>query len=144
MGTSSRQSFTERSMILRSNLPKLREFGGRSARVLDAGGWYRPFNLATHVIDVNPYESRRVDDALDPKTTSVLLPIPGSDKAPPSPTRSRKLKFAIDSALEGDGFEPSVRRQIRSRFESRSASHDRRFEAASPCGSLWRELYKAS
>jgi hypothetical protein len=48
-------------MILRSNLPKLREFGGRSARVLDAGGWYRPFNLATHVIDLNPYESRRVD-----------------------------------------------------------------------------------
>jgi hypothetical protein len=92
-------------MILRSNLPKLREFGGRSARVLDAGGWYRPFNLATHVIDVNPYESRRVDDALDPKTTSVLLPIPGSDKAPPSPTRSRKLKFAIDSALEQRGFE---------------------------------------
>src|SRR5580693_564589 len=58
---------TERSMILRSNLPKLREFGGRSARVLDAGGWYRPFNLATHVIDLNPYESRRVDDALDPE-----------------------------------------------------------------------------
>ena len=54
-------------MILRSNLPKLREFGGRSARVLDAGGWYRPFNLATHVIDLNPYESRRVDDALDPE-----------------------------------------------------------------------------
>ena len=50
-------------MILRSNLPKLREFGGRSARVLDAGGWYRPFNLATHVIDLNPYDSRRVDDA---------------------------------------------------------------------------------
>jgi hypothetical protein len=54
-------------MILRSNLPKLREFAGRSARVLDAGGWYRPFNLATHVIDLNPYESRRVDDALDPE-----------------------------------------------------------------------------
>ena len=38
-----------------------------SARVLDAGGWYRPFNLATHVIDLNPYELRRVDDALDPE-----------------------------------------------------------------------------
>src|SRR5580704_4198140 len=59
--------FTERSMILRANLPKLREVGGRSARVLDAGGWYRPFNLATHVIDLNPYESRRLDDALDPE-----------------------------------------------------------------------------
>ena len=54
-------------MVLRSNLPKLREVGGQSARVLDAGGWYRPFNLATHVIDLNPYESRRVDDALDPE-----------------------------------------------------------------------------
>src|SRR4029077_8219365 len=54
-------------MILRANLPKLREVGGQSARVLDAGGWYRPFNLATHVIDLNPYESRRGDDALDPE-----------------------------------------------------------------------------
>jgi len=54
-------------MILRSNLPKLREFGGRSARVLDAGGWYRPFKLATHFIDLNPYDSRRIDDALDPE-----------------------------------------------------------------------------
>jgi hypothetical protein len=54
------------------------------------------------------------------------------------------FRFARDSSLEGDGFEPSVPRQIRSRFESRSASHDGRFEAASPCGSLWREVYKAS
>src|SRR4029077_16126054 len=59
--------FTERSMILRSNLPKLREFGGRSARVLDAGGWYRPVKLPTHFIDLNPYDSRRIDDALDPE-----------------------------------------------------------------------------
>ncbi len=53
-------------MILRSNLPKLRERASVSARVLDVGGWYQPFNLATHVIDLCPYESRRVHDALDP------------------------------------------------------------------------------
>jgi hypothetical protein len=61
-----------------------------------------------------------------------------------APDPRETLKFAGDSPLEGDGFEPSVPRQIRSRFESRSASHDRRFEAASPCGSLWGEVYKAS
>ena len=35
-----------------------------------------------------------------------------------------EVRFASASTLEGDGFEPSVPRQIRSRFESRSASHD--------------------
>jgi hypothetical protein len=54
-------------MILRSNLPKLRASAGAAARVLDVGGWYQPFNLATHVIDLCPYESRRIHDALDPE-----------------------------------------------------------------------------
>lgn len=54
-------------MILRSNLPRLKERASASARVLDVGGWYQPFNLATHVIDLCPYESRRVHDALDPE-----------------------------------------------------------------------------
>ena len=53
-------------MIARSNLPSLRERVSGSACVLDVGGWYQPFNLATHVIDLFPYESRRVHDALDP------------------------------------------------------------------------------
>ena len=66
-------------MILRSNLPKLREFGGRSARVLDAGGWYRPFNLATHVIDLNPYESRRVDVAESHERTGERRALLGTD-----------------------------------------------------------------
>ena len=30
----------------------------------------------------------------------------------------RKVRFESDSLVEGDGFEPSVPRQIRSRFES--------------------------
>ena len=59
-------------MILRSNLPKLREFGGRSARVLDAGGWIDP-SIATHVIDLNPYELRRVDDALSPTICQLAV-----------------------------------------------------------------------
>jgi SAM-dependent methyltransferase len=54
-------------MLLRSNLPKLRERAGASTRVLDVGGWYQPFNLATHVIDLAPYESRRSHDAIDPE-----------------------------------------------------------------------------
>jgi hypothetical protein len=54
-------------MILRSNLPKLREFASSAARVLDVGGWYQPFNLATHVIDLHPYETRRLQEALDPE-----------------------------------------------------------------------------
>ena len=53
-------------MILHSNLPKLRGYASAAPRVLDVGGWYQPFNLATHVIDLCPYESRRIRNALDP------------------------------------------------------------------------------
>jgi len=54
-------------MVLRSNLPKLRGYAGSAARVLDVGGWYQPFNLATHVIDLHRCESRRLHEALDPE-----------------------------------------------------------------------------
>ena len=92
-------------MILRSNLQKLREFGGRSARVLDAGGWYRPFNLATHVIDLNPYEARRVDDALDPDDDCRYLDRAGNSAASPGAanrdtvTRGSPKHFALTPGL---------------------------------------------
>ena len=54
-------------MILRSNLPALRERAAGCARVLDVGGWYQPFNLATHVIDLASYATRRSHEALDPE-----------------------------------------------------------------------------
>ncbi len=52
-------------MILRSNLPKLAEITRPLARVLDVGGGRHPFNLATHVMDLKPYEERDVHGALD-------------------------------------------------------------------------------
>lgn len=54
-------------MILRSNLPKLRDICRDLPTVLDVGGWHNPFNLATHVLDIMPYETRRTADALDPE-----------------------------------------------------------------------------
>ncbi len=54
-------------MILRSNLPELRRRSAAAARVLDIGGWFAPFNLATHVIDLGTYATRRRHDALDPE-----------------------------------------------------------------------------
>jgi len=56
-------------MILKSNLQKTCELARRSARVLDVGGWYRPFHLATHVMDLMPYGTRRSADAIDPDDT---------------------------------------------------------------------------
>ena len=35
--------------------------------VLDVGGWHNPFNLATHVLDIMPYETRRTYEALNPQ-----------------------------------------------------------------------------
>jgi len=59
--------FYSRRMILRANLPRLRELAAAADRVLDVGGWYQPFNLATHVIDLQPYETRRRHEAIDPQ-----------------------------------------------------------------------------
>jgi hypothetical protein len=51
-------------MILRKNLPHV--LGKAiSDRVLDVGGWSRPLNHATHVLDLNPYETRLREHALD-------------------------------------------------------------------------------
>lgn len=45
----------------------MRECALGAARVLDLGGWYQPFNLATHVIDLCRYDTRRLQDSLDPE-----------------------------------------------------------------------------
>lgn len=54
-------------MILTANLPELRRRALVAKSALDVGGWFRPFNLATHVIDIAPFETRRRFDALDPE-----------------------------------------------------------------------------
>jgi len=54
-------------VILRSNIPELRRIARAASCVLDVGGWHNPFNLATHVIDLGAYETRRRGDALDPE-----------------------------------------------------------------------------
>jgi len=54
-------------MILRSNLVRLRKAANAAACVLDIGGWYQPFNLATHVVDLLPYATRRQHEALNPE-----------------------------------------------------------------------------
>lgn len=53
-------------MILTANLPRLCALAGPAERVLDVGGWFRPFNLATHVLDVMPYETRHSRHPIDP------------------------------------------------------------------------------
>ncbi|HUK59117.1 MAG TPA: methyltransferase domain-containing protein [Stellaceae bacterium] len=52
-------------MILRRNLPVVIAKARAAARVLDVGGWYLPLNAATHVLDLNPYETR--GQPLDPE-----------------------------------------------------------------------------
>ncbi|MBF0374104.1 MAG: methyltransferase domain-containing protein, partial [Alphaproteobacteria bacterium] len=53
-------------MIASGQLARLEEVARGCGSVLDVGGWYRPFNLATHVLDLCPYDTRRRHDALDP------------------------------------------------------------------------------
>ena len=54
-------------MILTKNLPRILETAKASERVLDVGGWFQPLNLATHVLDIGSYATRRHEHALDPQ-----------------------------------------------------------------------------
>jgi len=54
------------AMILRSELPELSRRARACATVLDVGGGRHPFNLATHVLDLRPYDARDAHGALDP------------------------------------------------------------------------------
>jgi SAM-dependent methyltransferase len=96
-------------MILRSNLPRLRGLAGAAERVLDIGGWYQPFNLATHVVDLQPYATRRTHEALDPQDherfsaeTWCVIDV----CAPPWPYPDRFFDFVICSNLLEDVRDP--------------------------------------
>jgi SAM-dependent methyltransferase len=53
-------------MILRRNLDQVVAKARAASRVLDVGGWYLPLNAATHVLDLNAYETR--GEPLDPES----------------------------------------------------------------------------
>ena len=47
------------------NIHKVVEMMRAAERSLDVGGWHRPLNGATHVLDVNDYDSRLTNLAWD-------------------------------------------------------------------------------
>ena len=49
-------------MILLENADAVRRAAQQGRRVLDVGGWFAPLNLATHVIDREPYQTRRIEN----------------------------------------------------------------------------------
>jgi hypothetical protein len=51
--------------MLESNLPRVIERMHNASKSLDVGGWHKPLNAATHVIDIGSYETRCRDAAVD-------------------------------------------------------------------------------
>jgi hypothetical protein len=66
-----------------------------TARVLDAGGWFKPLPLATHVIDLMPYETRGC--------VLTLAPLAGE-------------RFTRDTWLQVDFLAPDLRLPFPDRF----------------------------
>lgn len=54
-------------MILGENKADIEKRVRGADRALDVGGWFAPLNIATHVIDIYPYDSRKVANALFPE-----------------------------------------------------------------------------
>ena len=52
--------------MLPENALKVLEQMADGVRTLDVGGWHKPINAATHVLDINPYETRLSGQAHDP------------------------------------------------------------------------------
>lgn len=45
---------------------KLETLEGRGLKILDIGGWFAPCRIATHMVDVMPYETMNVEGAYGP------------------------------------------------------------------------------
>ena len=91
-------------------LRRVTELALKSERVLDVGGWYRPLNAATHVLDINGYETRRKAAALDPEqperfdsTTWVCLDICDRE---PWPYPDKYFDFSVCSHTLEDIRDP--------------------------------------
>ena len=54
-------------MNLTGNKPALFTATDRADKILDVGGWFQPFNRATHVLDIMPFETRHRQNAIDPE-----------------------------------------------------------------------------
>jgi Methyltransferase domain len=85
-------------MIAIENLPRICELAARAERVLDVGAGWHPFNLATHVLDLMPYEDRHAHETIDvanaPRFSAATWTVHDACRAPwPFPDKFFDFSF---------------------------------------------------